>query len=78
MVYRQRPRTHHGRGLLADGQRRQVGGDYRLPTLYARIRNEVYRGVIRYGATQMRSGERRRVASPEDLVVGAWAGLVTG
>jgi hypothetical protein len=49
-----------------------------LPTLYARIRNEVYRGVIRYGATQMRSGERRRVASPEDLVVGAWAGLVTG
>lgn len=75
-VYERMARGDRSGAILAWIQDR-TGERWLLPTLYARIRNEVYRGVIRYGVTRMRSGEKRREASPEELVEGSWAGLVT-
>jgi site-specific DNA recombinase len=55
----------------------RTGERWARPALYARIRNEVYYGVIRYGKTRMRSGERRRENDPAEVVEGSWAGIVS-
>lgn len=64
-------------GKVLDWVAERTGKRWAYPSLYERLRNPVYYGLIRYGETQMRTGESRRPAAPEDLVEGRWAGLVT-
>lgn len=64
-------------GSVLDWVAERTGKRWSYPSLYERLRNPLYHGVIRYGETRMRSGEKRKAGAPEDVVEGRWAGLVS-
>lgn len=56
---------------------RETGERWNVASLYTRIRNAVYKGLLEYGKTSLPMGRQRQKNEAEEVVQGSWEGLVS-
>lgn len=62
---------------IQDHIQARCGESWHMASLYTRLRNPIYYGLIEYGKTSMPMKQKRRKQDPAEVVQGHWEGLVT-
>ena len=64
-------------GLVLNWLEKETGERWSAPSLYTRLRNPIYHGLVQYGHTKMQAGYPREKLDPAEVTSGSWAGVIT-